>query len=113
MGLDIAQLVTDLKNAASTELAADVSTFQGFAERQLQAIGEQADLVARGILSGEITAATRDFFLQGIKDLTLNFVKTLEGLVTASIEKVWNAMVGVIWNAIAKLTGMTLTPSNA
>ena len=87
MSLDTAQLLLDLQNAASTSLQADVTTFQGFTQQQLQGIADQSKLVAEGILTGEITEATRDFFLQGLKDLTINFAKTLMGLATVSIEK--------------------------
>lgn len=110
MSLDTAQLLLDLKNAASTSLQADVTTFQGFAQRQLQGIADQTKLVADGIVTGEITEATRDFFLQGIKDLTINFAKTLVGLAAVSIEKVWNAMVNVVWSTLSKATGLALTP---
>ncbi len=110
MSLDTAQLLLDLQNAASTSLQADVTTFQGFTQQQLQGIADQSKLVAEGILTGEITEATRDFFLQGLKDLTINFAKTLMGLATVSIEKVWNAMVKVVWAALSKVTGLALTP---
>ncbi len=109
MSLDTAQLLLDMQNAASTTLQADVSTYEGFAQRQLQGIADQTKQVAAGILTGEITEATRDFFLQDIKDLTLNFVKTLQGLAQVTVEKVWNAMVNVVWAAISKATGLSLS----
>ncbi len=108
MNSDVNQLVTDMKAAASTILKADVSTFRGFSERQLQAIAKQTEFVARGIASGEITSETKDFFLDGLEDMALNFAKTLRGLVLVTVEKVWNALVGVIWKAISTATGLTL-----
>ena len=108
MNFDVNQLVTDMKAAASTILKADVSTFRGFSERQLQAIAKQTEFVARGIASGEITSETKDFFLDSLEDMALNFAKTLRGLVLVTVEKVWNALVGVIWKAISTATGLTL-----
>jgi len=108
MALDISKLVTDMKDAASTVLMTDVSTFRGFSERQLEAIATQSAFVAAGIASGQITAETRDFFLDGIEDMTLSFAKTLRGLILVTIEKVWNAVVGVIWKAISTATGLAL-----
>ncbi len=105
MSLDTAQLLLDLQNAASTTLQADVSTYEGFAKRQLEGIAEQTKQLAAGILSGEVSEATRDFFLQDIKDLTKTFVKTLQGLALVTIEKVWNAMVNVLQSALTKATG--------
>lgn len=109
MNLDIAQLIADIQTAISSELNADVTSFKGFAKQQLQAIAEQTERVARGIASGEITAGTRNFFLQGIKDMSLNFVKTLQGLLIVSIEKIWNTMLNVIFLAISKATGLNIS----
>ena len=109
MTIDVNQLVTDIKAAASNVLNADVSTFRGFSERQLQAIAKQTEFVASGIASGEITPETRDFFLDSLEDMALNFAKTLRGLIMVTVEKVWNAVVGVIWKAISTATGLALT----
>ena len=108
MAIDVNQLVADIKAAASNVLNADVSTFRGFSERQLEAIAKQTEFVAKGIASGEITPETQDFFLDGLEDMALNFAKTLRGLVMMTIEKVWNAVVSVIWKAISTATGLTL-----
>ncbi|WP_217651500.1 hypothetical protein [Chitinimonas taiwanensis] len=108
MQIDLSQLIADMKAAASQALGNDVSVLRGFSERQLQAIAQQADFVASGILSGQISAETRDFFLDSLEDMTLNFVRTLRGLLMVTIEKVWNAMVGVIWQAISKVTQLVL-----
>ena len=109
MTFDANQLVQDMKDVASTILDKDVTTLRGFSERQLKAIAQQAEMVAKGIASGEITDETRDFFLDSIEDMTLNYVKTLRGLMLVTVEKVWNAMVGVIWKAIEAATGLSLS----
>jgi hypothetical protein len=76
MGIDIDKLVVDMKDAATQILKNDVSTLRGFEERQVKAIAQQAAFVEAGILSGQITEETRDFFLNGLEDAILNFVKT-------------------------------------
>ena len=108
MGINTAQLVIDMKAAASAELNADVSAFRGFSERQLEAIAKQTEFVAIGIATKQITEETKDFFLDAIEDMSLNFVKTLRGLIFATVEKVWNALVAVIWKALSDVTGLVL-----
>lgn len=113
MAMDLDQLISDIKSAASAVLKADVSTFRGFSERQLKAIAQQTEFVATGIATGQITEETKEFFLDNLEDMTLNFAKTLRGLLMVTIEKVWNAVVGVIWKAIAQVTGMILPAPSA
>ncbi len=108
MAIDVGQLVEDMRNAASAILKKDVVTLRGFSERQLKAIAQQAAFVEAGIQSGGITDETRDFFLDSLEDMALNFAKTLRGLLMVTIEKVWNAIVGVIWKAIEAATGIAL-----
>ena len=106
--IDLDQLVSDMKTAASGILNADVSTFRGFSERQLKAIAQQAALVATGIATKQITDETEQFFLDSLEDMALSFAKTLRGLLMVTIEKVWNAVVGVLWNAISKAANVVL-----
>ena len=108
MSINTAQLVIDMKAAASAQLNADVSAFRGFSERQLEAIAQQTEFVAIGIATKQISDATKDYFLDAIEDMSLNFVKTLRGLLLASVEKVWNAIVGVVWKALSQATGLVL-----
>ncbi len=108
MSLDVNQLLSDIKSATSSVLDKDVSSFQGFSDRQLQAIAKQAEFVAIGISTGQITEGSRDFFLDGLRDMTDSFVATLSGLAIIMVEKVWNAMVGAIWNALSSATGLVL-----
>ena len=106
--IDISQLVNDMKTAASEILQKDVTTLRGFSERQVTALAQQTKLIAAGIASGQITEETREFFLDSLEDMALNFAKTLRGLLMVTVEKVWNAVVGVIWKAIAGATGIAL-----
>ncbi|WKE67127.1 hypothetical protein PVT67_07795 [Gallaecimonas kandeliae] len=110
--IDINQLLTSIKTATNQVLNQDIATIKGFSDRQLKDIGQQAITVAEGITTGQITEATRDFFLNSLKDMVKNFLATLEGLVVVTIEKLWNAMVGAIWGAIngaiSAATGLVL-----
>lgn len=106
--INVAQLVNDLKDVATQVLKKDVTTLRGFSERQVKAIAQQAALVSKGIVTGDITEETRDFFLDGLEDMTLNLAKTLRGLIMVTIEKIWNAMVAVLWKAIESVTGVAL-----
>ena len=106
--IDISELANNMKNAASSVLHKDVSTLRGFSDRQIKAIAQQTELVALGIASGQITEETREFFLDSLEDMVLNFAKTLRGLLMVTIEKVWNAVVGVIWKSFEAATGIAL-----
>lgn len=112
MALEINQLTEEIKNTVSAILNKDVTTLRGFSSRQLNGIANQTSLIASGIASGEITPATRDFFLDQLVELAHNFVNTLVGLLVATIEKLWNAVVSVIWGAISKATGIQLPAFN-
>jgi len=112
MAIDIGELVEEMKGAASQVLESDVSTVRGFSERQLKAIAQQALIVSKGIVSGEITAETREFFLDSLEDMALQFAKTLRGLLMVTIEKVWSAVVDVLWRAIKTATGIDLIPAS-
>jgi hypothetical protein len=106
--INVAELMEDIKSAATEVLNKDVSTLRGFSERQIKAMAQQTALLAKGVASGEITEDTREFFLDSLEDMALNFAKTLRGLLMVTIEKVWNAVVGVIWKSIEAVTGIAL-----
>ena len=108
MIVDINQLILDIKNTVTELLNKDVETVRGFSARQVTGMANQAALVASGISTGQITEATRDFFLDQLVELAKNFVNTLVGLVIATIEKLWNAVVKVIWDTISRITGSVI-----
>jgi hypothetical protein len=105
--IDVEQLVTDIKGAVNAIINKDIVAVKGFSDRQLKAIVVQAKLVAEGIATGEITEETREFFLDGIENMTDNFLATLKGLFQVTVEKLWNAVVGVVWGAINSAIGVT------
>jgi hypothetical protein len=107
--IDIEHLIREMKDAATQILTKDVTALKGFSERQIKNIAQQAAFIEQGISSGEITAATKDFFLDNLKDMVRNFIRTLQGLAIVTIEKLWNAIIGVIWKAIGTATNITLS----
>jgi hypothetical protein len=106
--IDPAELIASMQQAASAVIGKDVSTLQGFAAQQLNAIAQQAVFVAGGIVDGSITGDTRDYFLDSLQEMARSFVNTLAGLVAVMVEAAWNAIVGAIWAAINKATGLSL-----
>ena len=106
--INVAELMEDIKSAATEVLNKDVTTLRGFSERQIKAMAQQTALLAKGVASGEVTEDTREFFLDSLEDMALNFAKTLRGLLMVTIEKVLNAVVGVIWKSIEAVTGIAL-----
>ncbi|MFO1432015.1 MAG: hypothetical protein U1F76_18045 [Candidatus Competibacteraceae bacterium] len=109
MAIDVDQLARDITQAVSGVLNRDVTMVRGFSEHQVQALAQHAALIEAGITSGQITAKTRDFFLDSLEEMTLNFVKTLRGLLAVTVEKAWNAAVQVLWKAIETGTGLRLS----
>lgn len=106
--INVSELINDIKDAATGVLNDDITSIRGFSERQVKALAQHAQLVATGIATGGITDETRDYFLDGIEDMVMNFARTLRGLMLVTIEKVWNAIVGVVWRSISAATSIAL-----
>ena len=90
--IDVDQLLANLKTVATGIIQQDVTTIEGYSERQLTAMAQQAKWIAAATLTGELSSDMRDFFLNTLKDSAVNFANTLKGLVMITIEKVWNAL---------------------
>ncbi|WP_444931716.1 hypothetical protein ACJJIF_08110 [Microbulbifer sp. SSSA002] len=108
MSIDVNQLIIDIKGAASAVINSDITELRGFSERQLSALALQTKMIAKAILSGEISDELKDYFLDSLEDMTKNFANTLRGLLVVTIEKIWNAIIGVIWGTIEACTGIPL-----
>jgi len=112
--LNIQQLGTDIVSKASAVLKTDVTTIQGFAQQQIEAIAQQADVVATGIADNAadpnqgIRPALQGYFLDNLEQMIESFAETLVGILRVVLEQMINAVVGVIWGAINTATGLTL-----
>lgn len=106
MAINVIQLTRDITNAVSKALGQDVATLRNFSERQVEAIAQQTAFIEKGIETGEITEATRDYFLDSLEDMARNFVKTLRGLQSTVVEKVYNAIAKTIWDVLKNISGM-------
>jgi hypothetical protein len=102
------QLLANLKTVATGIIQQDVTTIEGYSERQLAAMAQQAKWIAAASVTGELSSDMRDYFLNTLKDSAVNFANTLKGLVLITIEKVWNALVGALWTAIGNAIGIAL-----
>lgn len=100
---NVAQIIREIKEVATTILEKDISTVKGFSERQVEALAKQTAIVQQGILNGDIDEDLREFFEQGLKDMARNFVNTLKGILSVTIEKIWNAIVEVVLKAINRV----------
>ena len=108
MGIEIDRLVEDIIKVTSEIIEKDVTTLRGFSRRQVNALAKQAELISSGLVSGDIDEDLKEFFLDSLEDMALNFVKTLRGLLLITIERVWNAIVNVFWEAINSVIGINL-----
>ena len=100
MAENVAKIITEIKDIASGILEKDISTVRGFSERQVEAIAKQTIIIQRGIANGDIDEELREFFLDGLEAMALNFVNTLKGIMVVRLEKLWNALVGFLYKAV-------------
>jgi hypothetical protein len=104
MDQNVLEIIKDIKEVATNILEKDISTVRGFSERQVEAIAKQTIIIQKGVLNGDIDEDLKEFFLDGLEAMALNFVNTLKGILSVTIEKVWNAIVETLWNAIESVT---------
>lgn len=100
MDTDVAKIISEIKTIASGILEKDVSTVRGFSERQVEAIAKQTVIIQKGVANGDIDEDLREFFLDGLEAMALNFVNTLKGILMVTLEKLWNAIVGFLYKAV-------------
>jgi hypothetical protein len=110
MALDVSSLVQEMLGAGKAVLNQDLPALRGFSQQQLEAMAQQAVLIAQGVADGSIDPATRDYFLKSLEEMSRSFVNTLAGLAAVTAEKLWNGIVGVLWGAINEATGLNLFP---
>lgn len=96
----VATIITEIKDIASGVLEKDISTIRGFSERQVEAIAKQTVLIQKGVENGDIDEDLREFFLDGLEAMALNFVNTLKGILMVTLEKLWNALVKFLYKAV-------------
>tara|TARA_R100000935_G_C2826175_1_gene162416 strand:+ start:430 stop:744 length:315 start_codon:yes stop_codon:yes gene_type:complete len=104
MGENVAEIITEIKTIASNVLERDIQEVRGFSERQVEAIAKQTAMIKKGVENGEIDDDLREFFLDGLEAMTLNFVNTLKGILAVTIEKLWNALLQFIYKAVGAVT---------
>ena len=104
MDKNLQELISEIREVASNILQKDIATVRGFSERQVEAIARQTIIIQQGVLLGEIDDDLKEFFLDGLEAMALNFVNTLKGILSITIEKVWNAIIDVLWKAIDSVT---------
>ncbi|HBC05772.1 MAG TPA: hypothetical protein DC015_16630 [Aequorivita sp.] len=100
MATDVSTIITSIKDIASGILEKDISTVRGFSERQVEAIAKQTVIIQKGIANGDIDEDLREFFLDGLEAMALNFVNTLKGILMVTLEKLWNALVNFLYKAV-------------
>ena len=93
-------IINEIKDIASGILEKDISTVRGFSERQVEAIAKQTVIIQEGIANGDIDEDLREFFLDGLEAMALNFVNTLKGILMVTLEKLWNALVNFLYKAV-------------
>lgn len=104
MDENVLEIINNIKEVATNILEKDISAVRGFSERQVEAIAKQTIIIQKGVLNGDIDDDLKEFFLDGLEAMALNFVNTLKGVLSVTIEKVWNAIVDTLWNAIESVT---------
>lgn len=102
MRIDIGNLIKQILESLRNEMIDGWQTISGFSEDQARKIATQAAMIT----SERTAGALRDdddlfeFFVEQLKRLTENFVRTVAAMTILTLEKSWNAVVGVVWRAI-------------
>lgn len=104
MDENVIEIIKEIREVASNILEKDIATVRGFSERQVEAIAKQTIIIQKGVLNGDIDEDLKEFFLNGLEAMALNFVNTLKGILAVTIEKLWNAIVDALWKAIESAT---------
>src|SRR5690606_9695018 len=110
---NVTTIITDIKDIASSILEKDISTIRGFSERQVEAIAKQTVLIQKGVENGDIDEDLREFFLDGLEAMALNFVNTLKGILMVTLEKLWNALVKFLYKAVGVVVDRKSTRLNS
>ncbi len=100
MAEDVTTIIKGIKDIASGILEKDISAVRGFSERQVEAIAKQTVIIQKGVANGDIDEDLREFFLDGLEAMALNFVNTLKGILMVTLEKLWNALVNFLYKAV-------------
>ena len=100
---EVTKLVGDIKKVISGIIEEDVSVIKGFSERQVKAMAEQTLKIQKGVLNGNIDEDLKNFFIEDLKRIALNFVNTLQGLIALTIEKIWNGIITFLTGLIPKV----------
>lgn len=100
MAEDVTTIITGIKDIASGIIQKDISAVRGFSERQVEAIAKQTVIIQKGVANGDIDEDLRQFFLDGLEAMALNFVNTLKGILMVTLEKLWNALVNFLYKAV-------------
>lgn len=100
MADNVTNIINEIKDIASGILEKDISAVRGFSERQVEAIAKQTVIIQEGIANGDIDEDLREFFLDGLEAMALNFVNTLKGILMVTLEKLWNALVNFLYKAV-------------
>ena len=103
MAVNVIQLSADIQKVVSETLGEDVPLIRSFSARHVEAIAQHTAFIERGVQNGEITEATKDYFLDSLEDMTLNYVRTFRGLQAVTVEKMYNVIVTVIWKVLKDL----------
>ncbi len=104
MNDNVLEIINDIKEVATNILQKDISTVRGFSERQVEAIAKQTIIIQKGVLNGDIDEDLKEFFLDGLEAMALNFVNTLKGILLVTVEKIWNAIVDRLLSVIDSIT---------
>ncbi|MGO3182659.1 MAG: hypothetical protein ACTIJ9_07490 [Aequorivita sp.] len=97
---NVRNIITEIKSIVSGILEKDISEVNGFSERQLEAIAIQTDVIQQGIAKGDIDEDLREFFMNGLEAMALNFINTLKGILMVTLEKIWNSLINFLYKTV-------------
>lgn len=101
---NVLKIIDGIKEIVSGILKEDVSIVKGFSERQLNSLALQTLLVKTNIEKGVYNEKQKEFFLNELEFMALNFVSTLQGILIVTIEKIWNALIKYLYEIVGAVS---------
>ncbi|WP_310992774.1 hypothetical protein [Aequorivita marina] len=104
MDKNFTEIVGGIKEIAFGILEEDITIVKGFSQRQMDNLAKQTVIVQTNIANGKYSEKQKEFFLNELELMALNFVNTLKGVLLVTIEKLWNALVTFLYKVVGVVT---------
>lgn len=110
MAIDVDGLAGDILSALRAILGEDAPKLAQLGAERASRLARQADWIAGATLDGTLNEEDRDWFLDDLARMAVDFARTLALHTLLTIERAWNAVVGTLWSALRGALGIAGLP---